>query len=198
MSYTVKIKKIFTIGLYLLMLLSCRKEKLAPIAPLNFDIDNLPKIATNGQDYYGFLLDGLPIWGQNDGSAQEKIFCRYVESDTSFYLELSAEENSSLLININSVLQVGKTYVLKDYQGQDSSKASATYYRYEKMYKGIFLYPAINNEPGFLKILQINKKKRTLSGIFELKVKYEWRPKIISITKGRFDVTYSPYPPFML
>lgn len=177
----------------LLMFISCKKERHVRIAPLKFDQNSLPVIAGNGQNYYGFLLDGHPVWGQNRDAQEEMIYCRYVEKDTSFYIHLNGENGGSLLIEINSVLKAGENYPLTDYNAHSDSKA--IYYQIEPSNSVLNHagYISTNEEPGYIKILQLDTQKRTVSGIFEFKARAQWGTRTMNISSGRFDVTYIPY-----
>lgn len=191
-----------TVGLCLLMFISCKKNKHNRIFPLKFDQSSLPIIANNGQNYYGYLLDNRPIWAQKNDSQGRMLHCYYVEKDNLFYLDLNGEnKESSFSINIKAVLNAGETYVLKENEYNSDSKAWAEYSISETLtprMKNVYFYVSNNNEPGYIKILQLNKQKRTISGVFEVKVRKQWGTQTMNITKGRFDVTYETHRPIVL
>jgi hypothetical protein len=179
---------------------SCKKKKPDVEPPLTFDDYKLPIINNGSSNYFGYLLDGEPIWRQNGVSVV------YSENEPEFYLNTQASDGKhAFSATIPEVLEVGKTYQLKEHR--NDTGAYANYYYYTQMqgknppitaYVVTTSYISTDNNPGFIKILFIDKKKMIISGIFELQAQKYWATEIRKITQGRFNVTYRAYRPIML
>lgn len=99
-------------------------------------------------------------------------------------------------------MNAGETYAIKEQEYNPDSKEASAWAIYSlaelltpKMINAVW-YVSKNDAPGYIKILQLDKQKKTVSGVFEVKVRMG--TQTMNITKGRFDVTYKTHRPFIL
>lgn len=188
--------------LILPLVISCKKLKklgvAPPLAKLFFDDDKLPIIVNNGENYFGYIIDGNSVWEQKKSVLDSKVKAKYNTIEKSLYLSF-ASERSSVFIDLKSVdLRVGETYQLKDVLLNPQPSSHAAYYE-----KGTPITSSNGNEigtiitlntsndiPNHVKITHLNWETKIIAGEFDLTVQDLSKMNKKRITKGRFDVKF--------
>lgn len=195
-------RKSLTALSYLILLLvisSCKKSyfKTPTPAKLSFDQNQLPILANNGGNYFGFLCDGNAAWGQKQSSLDGSVKGKYSVKNNLMQLSFS-HKLQALYIDIrSSQLNVGDIYPLRNLLSNPAT-SSATYYESTEPTKNddgvswseLTSYDTQEDQNSYLKITNLDLKNHIISGEFELTLVNKSKNLQKNITKSRFDIEY--------
>jgi hypothetical protein len=162
-----------------LLLSACEREAPQPADP----IDLLPPATQTGENTLGFLLDGEP-WTPN------RLFQGdYRKSDGRFNIHTRNEKYDEDGDPIGSTFSIGsintQLFDEGNYQITEYGNLSAGIYFLVGCY-----YVSFSDEPGMLDISRLDTLERIISGTFQCRVISEDCSDTLSITGGRFDVSF--------
>ena len=187
--------------LCLLFFASCKKLRnigtIPPPIKLTFDYDNLPVVAYNGGNYFGYLIDGNPTWGQKKNILDSRVKAKYNDQEKSLSLDFSSDVRS-VFINLKSIEpKVGQIYQLKDILLTPQSSFASYYedgpsttFPSGNIVGTIYIFSTTNDTPNYVKITYLNWETRIITGEFDLTVRRMDQTVNRGITKGRFDLKF--------